>query len=222
MDFLAYILFISIVTPLLLTLLVLSGKSKLVVGYLIIGMFVSLFVSELNTLILNAVDKDIIYVSTTITPVTEEILKSLPILLYAFVFSDKIDRLTPISFSLGIGFALFENLVVLVQNFSSVSIQWAFIRGLATALMHGVCTVMIGYGMSFVRKKRKFFYCGTFALLIMSILYHSIYNMLVQSDHDYIGFILPGITYIPILVSIYESKKKAMAKKEENDSLRPE
>lgn len=86
MDFLAYILFISIVTPLLLTLLVLSGKSKLVVGYLIIGMFVSLFVSELNTLILNAVDKDIIYVSTTITPVTEEILKSLPILLYAFVF----------------------------------------------------------------------------------------------------------------------------------------
>ena len=122
MDFLAYILFISIVTPLLLTLLVLSGKSKLVVGYLIIGMFVSLFVSELNTLILNAVDKDIIYVSTTITPVTEEILKSLPILLYAFVFSDKIERLTPISFSLGIGFALFENLVVLVQNFSSVSI----------------------------------------------------------------------------------------------------
>ena len=128
MDFLAYILFISIVTPLLLTLLVLSGKSKLVVGYLIIGMFVSLFVSELNTLILNAVDKDIIYVSTTITPVTEEILKSLPILLYAFVFSDKIDRLIPISFSLGIGFALFENMVVLVQNFSSVSIQWAFIR----------------------------------------------------------------------------------------------
>ena len=181
MDFLAYILFISIVTPLLLTLLVLSGKSKLVVGYLIIGMFVSLFVSELNTLILNAVDKDIIYVSTTITPVTEEILKSLPILLYAFVFSDKIERLTPISFSLGIGFALFENLVVLVQNFSSVSIQWAFIRGLATALMHGVCTVMIGYGMSFVRKKRKFFYCGTFDGRGHRITYN------LSGSRDYLG-----------------------------------
>ena len=213
MDFLAYILFISVVTPLLLTLPLLSGKSKLVVGYMIVGMFVSLFVSELNTLILDSVDKDIIYVSTTITPVTEEILKALPVLLYAFVFSDRIEKLIPISFSLGIGFALFENIVVLVQNFSTVSIQWAFIRGLATALMHGVCTIMIGYGMSFVRKKRQFFYCGTFALLIMAILYHGIFNMLVQSDHDYIGFILPGVTYIPILVSIYEEKKKALAKK---------
>ena len=48
----------------------------------------------------------------------------------------------------------------------------------------------------------------------MAILYHGIFNMLVQSDHDYIGFILPGVTYIPILVSIYEEKKKALAKKE--------
>ena len=82
MDILAYILFISVVTPLLLTLPLLNGKSKLVVGYMIIGMFVSLFVSELNTLILNTVDKDIIYVSTTITPVTEEILKALPVPLF--------------------------------------------------------------------------------------------------------------------------------------------
>ena len=103
-------------------------------------------------------------------------------------------------------------MVILVQNFTTVTIQWAFIRGLATALMHGVCTIMIGYGMSFVRKKRQFFYCGTFALLIMAILYHGIFNMLVQSDHYYIGFILPGVTYIPILVSIYEEKKKASEK----------
>ena len=71
---------------------------------------------------------------------------------------------------------------------------------------------MIGYGMSFVRKRKKFFYCGTFALLSTAILYHAIFNMLVQSEYDYIGFILPGLTYIPILVSIYDRKKKAINK----------
>ena len=212
MDILAYILFISVVTPLLLSLLLLDGKSRLISGYLIIGMFVSLFVSELNTLILNSVDKDMVYVSTTITPVTEEVLKALPVLFYAFVFSDSIEKLTPISFSLGIGFALFENMVVLVQSISNVTISWALIRGLSTALLHAVCTVMIGYGMSFVRKRKKFFYCGTFALLSTAILYHAIFNMLVQSEYDYIGFILPGLTYIPILVSIYDRKKKAINK----------
>ena len=153
-----------------------------------------------------------VYVSTTITPVTEEVLKALPVLFYAFVFSDSIEKLTPISFSLGIGFALFENMVVLVQSISNVTISWAIIRGLSTALMHAVCTVMIGYGMSFVRKRKKFFYCGTFALLSTAILYHAIFNMLVQSEYDYIGFILPGLTYIPILVSIYDRKKKAINK----------
>ena len=45
-------------------------------------------------------------------------------------------------------FALFENMVVLVQSISNVTISWAIIRGLSTALMHAICTVMIGYGMS--------------------------------------------------------------------------
>ena len=79
--------------------------------------------------------------------------------------------------------------------------------------MHGICTATVGYGMSFVKKHKKLFYCGTFALLLMSIIYHGIFNMLVQSDSwlKYLGFVLPLTTYIPVVYKLIKSvrnKKK--------------
>ena len=212
MDNLVYILFICLVAPLALMVLMLRKRSRLLVGYMLIGIFVSLFVSELNTVLLGWFGNDVLYVTTTITPISEEILKALPILFYAIVFSDDRERVMPIAFALGVGFAMFENMVVLVQNVENVTIGWSIIRGFATALMHAVCTVMVGYSICFVRKKKKLFYCGTFALLALAMIYHGIFNMLVQSDYSYLGFFLPSVTYIPILLMhyrYYKSKRKA-------------
>ena len=50
MDNLVYILFICLVAPMLLMVLMLRKRSRLLVGYMVIGICVSLFVSELNTL----------------------------------------------------------------------------------------------------------------------------------------------------------------------------
>ena len=70
-------------------------------------------------------------------------------------------------------------------------------------MMHGICTAAVGYGMSFVKKRKKLFYCGTFALLMMAIIYHGIFNMLVQSeDLKYFGFVLPLATYIPVVIAL--------------------
>ena len=212
MDNLIYILFICLVSPLAFMLLMLRQRSRLLAGYMLIGIFISLFVSELNTVLLGWFGNDVLYVTTTITPISEEILKALPILFYAIVFSDDRERVMPIAFALGVGFAMFENMVVLVQNVENVTIGWSIIRGFATALMHAVCTVVVGYGICFVRKKKKLFYCGTFALLALAMIYHGIFNMLVQSDYSYLGFFLPSVTYIPILLMhfrYYKSKRKA-------------
>ena len=212
MDNLIYTLFVCTVAPLILMLLLLKKRSKLIVGYMLIGIFVSLFVSELNTILLDLFRGDVIYVTTAITPVSEEIAKAIPVLIYAVLFSNDREKLMTLAFATGIGFAMFENMVILVQNIENVSIGWAVIRGFSTALMHGVCTSAIGYGMSFVRKKRKLFYCGTFALLAMASIYHGIFNMLVQSDYKYLGFVLPAATYIPVLIQML-GKSKAGQKK---------
>ena len=201
---LVYVLFICVVAPMLLLLLMLRKRSKLIVGYMIIGVFVSLFVSELNSILLRHFNNDVLFVTTTITPVTEEIVKAIPVLFYAIVFSDKREKVMPIAFSLGIGFGMFENTVILVQNIEGVTISWAIIRGFSTALMHGVCTLAVGYGICFVKKKKKLFFSGVFALLTLASIYHGIFNMLVQSDYKYFGFVLPAMTYIPIIIYQYK------------------
>ena len=208
MDNLVYILFIALVAPLILMMLMLRKRSRLLVGYMLIGIFVSLFVSELNAVILKLFDGDMIYATTTITPISEEIVKSIPVLFYAIVVFDNRERIMPIAFATGVGFATFENMVILVQNIESVTIGWAIIRGFSTALMHAVCTVAVGFGICFIRKRKKLFYCGTFALLSMACIYHGIFNMLVQSNYKYLGFVLPTLTYIPILFQQYQYYKR--------------
>ena len=187
---LIYILFICILAPLLLTLPLMKGASRRVMLYIIIGICSSLFVSEINGKILSSLDNQMLFVTTTITPVTEEIVKALPVLIYAFLFSDDREKLLPLAFATGIGFALFENTVILIQSIDNVSILWAVIRGFSTALMHGICTAAVGYGMGYVRKKKKLFISGTFALLALAIIYHGLFNMLVQSKNlQYVGFV---------------------------------
>lgn len=207
MDNLVYIIFICLVAPLMLMVLLLQKRSRLLVGYMVIGVCVALFVSEINTLLLNLFDGDMLYVSKTITPISEEIVKAIPVLVYAVAFSDNRTKVMPIAFATGIGFGMFENMVILIQNIENVTVGWAVIRGFSTALMHGVCTVAVGFGICFVKKRRKMFYSGTFALLTMACIYHGIFNMLVQSEYKYLGFVLPAVTYIPILFQQYQYYK---------------
>ncbi|MCR4842543.1 MAG: PrsW family intramembrane metalloprotease [Eubacterium sp.] len=214
MDNMIYILFICIMVPLLMMLPLLKGQSRLLLGYMMVGIFACLFAAEVNGLIRYSIDRDIYYITTNITPVTEEIIKALPILYFAFIFSDDKEKLIPMSFAVGVGFAVLENMVILTQNIENVSIFWALIRGFASGLMHGICTSCVGYGTTFVRKKRKLFICGTFALLAMAITYHASFNILVQSaQYKYLGFVLPLITYVPVVLFLF-SGKKILFKKE--------
>lgn len=213
MDNLAYILFICLVAPMLLMLLLLRKCSRHLLFFMIIGICVSLFVSEFNTILLGLFNGDTIYVTTTITPISEEIAKAIPVLFYALVFSSNRDKVISVALATGIGFGMFENMVVLMQNTENVTLSWAIIRGFSTALMHGICTVAIGYGICFVKMRRKLFYCGIFALLSIASIYHGIFNMLVQSQYKYLGFVLPAVTYMPLL---YRQYRYYMNLKKEN------
>ena len=210
MDNLTYVLFICIAAPLLLMLFLIKGRAKLLLGYMLIGMLACLFVSEVNSLLLPLFNNDMVYMTTVITPITEELTKMIPVLFFALVFEDKRETLFVIALSLGIGFGLFENTIILVQNIESVSVTWALIRGFATALMHGICTLSVGLGISFVHKKRKLFWTGLFALLTLAAVYHGIFNLL-QLEHKYIGAAIPIVTYIPLIVlqivNVQKSKK---------------
>lgn len=197
MDNLIYILFISIFIPLFLMMLLVEKKAKLPIVFVLIGIFVSVFASEVNGVLINALQMSKHEATISLAPITEELLKAIPILFFAVVVSDKRETLFTASMATGIGFAILENAYYLIINYSSFSFLSALIRGFGTGLMHGMCTLLIGFGISFVRKKKKLFAVGTFALLSTAITYHSIFNMLIQSSKPMIGAMLPIVTYLP-------------------------
>lgn len=206
MDNIIYILFVSIFIPIMLMAMIVEKKARLPIIFMLIGIFVSVFASEVNALLVDILEMDMYSITTIVTPVTEEILKALPILYYAVVISDKKEKLFTASMAIGIGFAILENAFYLLSypNFNMLS---AIIRAFGAGLMHGMCTLLVGVGISFVKKKSKLFAVGTFALLSIAIVYHGIYNILIQSKYSVIGALLPIATYIPFLVRRLRIKK---------------
>lgn len=87
----------------------------------------------------------------TVPPVTEELLKTLPVLVFAVFFSDDRKDILPAAMSVGIGFSILENTAILVQNLTVVTLGWAALRGLSASLMHGLCTMIIGAGLPYVK-----------------------------------------------------------------------
>ena len=207
MDNITYILYICFVRPMLLSLFIMQKKSRLVVAFILTGTTVCLIAGEINNRIYLAVGKDMLYFTTTVSPVTEELLKALPILLFALFISDNRQKLAQSAFAVGLGFAIMENMIMITQNLYSVDIKWAIMRGFGASLMHSICTVAVGIGISFVRKRKKLFYCGTLSLLMLAVTYHSIYNTLVMSPQKYFGVLLPICTYIPLLVFSLKRKR---------------
>lgn len=207
MDNITYILYICFLIPMLLSLFIMQKKSRLVVAFILTGTTVCLIAGEINTRIYLAIGKDMLYFTTTVSPVTEELLKALPILLFALFISDNRQKLAQSAFAVGLGFAIMENMIMITQNLYSVDIKWAIMRGFGASLMHSICTVAVGIGISFVRKRKKLFYCGTLSLLMLAVTYHSIYNTLVMSPQKYFGVLLPICTYIPLLVFSLKRKR---------------
>ena len=208
MDNVGYIQYCCLMIPMLLSLFVMERRARVLIGYILIGCTVCLFVSELNGMLYLLFNRDMLFFCTTISPISEEIVKAVPILVYAFLISDKRKDLVQISFALGLGFAIMENLNLLAQSFDSVTLPWAVVRSFGAGLMHSLCSVIVGLGISYVKKKKKLFISGTLALLMVAITYHSIYNTIVMSEYKYFGFVLPLATYLPALCISFIKRRK--------------
>ena len=199
MDNLIYILFVAIFVPILLMTCLVEKKARHPLVFVLIGIFLSVFASEIHAYLRNILPMTPFEVTIIVTPISEEILKALPILFFASILSPKKEAVFTAAMAIGIGFAVLENAFYMLNDASFNMID-AIVRAFGAGLMHGMCTLLVGVGILFVKKKRKLFVVGTFAMLSTAITYHGIYNMLVQSDYQIIGYLLPIATYIPFMV----------------------
>ena len=186
----------------------LHDQSRRLVAFMLLGAAIAVSSAELNGAIRSILGRSALDVSLKTAPLLEELLKAFPVLLYAIFGSDDQKKVLPLGMSVGIGFAILENTYLLVGNLLSVSLGWALIRGLATSLMHGMCTFIIGCGIIFVRKQKKLFYTGTFGLLAVAVTFHSTFNLLIQSRWNRIGMFLPITVYLAAQLILLRLRKR--------------
>lgn len=191
-----YIIFICMSVPLLLLMTLLDKRSRILMGFMLSGMLIAVSAYEINSTMQVLFLMSGQEISVKVAPVIEEILKSVPVLLFAIIISDDRKIVLPLAMSVGIGFAILENAFLLINYINQVTLGWAIIRGISTSLSHGICTLIVGYGMTFIRKQKKLFYTGIFGLLSFAITFHATFNLLIQSKYDWIGMMLPICIYL--------------------------
>lgn len=208
MENISLIFFISIIVPLCVACLIFDKRTRTNIFFLMLGILTCFFCGEFDGFLFQFFDIPEKEFAINVTPIVEEIAKAYPLLIYAFVFSPGRQKLMESAVIVGVGFAIFENVYILSQNIRSVSVGLALIRGFGSGMMHGVSTLAVGYGISFIVMRRKLFITGSLGMLCVAVAYHSIYNELVQSPLRIVGFILPILTFIPFCVFLKRKAKQ--------------
>ena len=194
-------IFISIILPLAAVLFIIRGEARTVMLFLLFGITAELVSNCLESGVYQfAVDDS--FFTINICPAIEETIKGLPVFIFVFACKPEKQMIFEAGIAVGIGFAILENAFIIASDVYSISLGIAFLRGIGAGMMHAVCTLAVGYGMSFIYKKRRFFVTGIVVFLFMAMVYHSVFNTLVQSPYQVVGLCMPVATFIPLIIRI--------------------
>lgn len=155
-------------------------------------------------------------VYTSIAPIVEELCKGAPLLL--FLIKRKISY-TPIlivycALASGVGFSIQESIFYFAQS----SGQWADIvtltvRTMTTALMHGMCTAILGTELMLMKKHKHILFPMIIGLFALSTGIHALFNLLLPTKLAVVAMLLPiglffaGLTFL----SGFEDEAEASA-----------
>lgn len=181
---------------------VLERRARYLIGFLMLGTVTALAAFEVNTILYPVTGLTPQAFTLVVPPMVEEVLKALPVLLYALFLNDERKSVLPIAMSVGVGFAILENTVILVQHIGAVTLGWAALRGVSASLMHGLCTMVVGAGLPYIKKQKKLFYTGIFGLWAIAVTMHAIFNLLIQSDYSVVGALMPMALYALLYLAL--------------------
>ena len=208
MEIRELIIYLCIVLPMIPILFALRDKfSRRFLLFSIIGLSICLVSAQINTLLIEKIGMDTLNYSITISPINEEILKAIPLIIFTLAFAKKGDQMIPLAFAVGIGFGILENIIIYCNNMATLTVSWAIIRGIGASLMHSACTAMIAMGFSYVFNNNKSHLEGIIGLFALAILYHATFNAFVQSDYRIVALIMPVLLFVPINIIEYKKKK---------------
>lgn len=188
-------IYICLGAPLLIATLCMRGRGRRMMLFLLGGMTVCLLSSYISTFLATVLGSDLLSASLEIAPLTEEIMKFLPILFYLLVFEPGRGEVADGVLMTAVGFATFENACYLISN-GAGDIMHLMIRGFGTGAMHVVCGFIIAVGLLYLWDRLWIRVAGTIGLISVAITYHGIYNILVSQTGvaAMIGYLIPLLT----------------------------
>jgi len=209
-------IFVCLAAPLLIAAFLVKGETRRFIGFFILGLTACLLSAYINSYIAAAVAENgkasltMAQTLVQLTPVCEEAMKALPVLLFAAILTPKRESIVAVAFAVGLGFGTFENCCYLMQ-YGVMDLPFVLIRGFSAGVMHTICAAIIGNGLALIHGRGSLSAPATFALLCASSTFHGIYNLLVASQGAWrtAGYLLPLIAAAALLV--WRKHPKAIA-----------
>lgn len=205
-------IFLCITAPLLLSLFFLRKNAKRFVVFFLAGMGICLLGAYISGFFLRLADLEEGETAIFISPIVEEILKLLPLLLFLFLFEPTDEAFLDAAIGIGIGFATFENCCYILSA-GAESLPYILIRGLAVGVMHLVTTLAVSLALIMARRIRMLSVPGISGSLTLSMIFHALYNLLVSQSgiSSVIGYALPMLA----AAGLYAAYRSELRKKDE-------
>lgn len=210
-----YIL-IALCIPVLLSLIFIKGETRHILAYFITGMGLCLLSSYLNVFFISYLNVEVKDAVVCITPLIEEAVQSIPVLICVYVFGIKGKNILECSVMIGIGFAVFENVYYLIVN-NNLTLVFVLIRAFSTGVMHVLCSLFFGYGIIGINSKYDISWITIPGLYAMDSVFHAMFNLLVGAPGNarYAGYLMP--VFMAVMLKIMGILFK---KARENEKIR--
>ncbi len=191
---------VCMAVPLLLTLFFVRGSARQFVLNFLLGMAACLLSAYVSGFLDAATGMGAEDTAVFFSPVTEEIMKFLPLLFFFLMFEPRDDRLFHAAVGIGAGFASYENVCYMVSS-GAESLGFLLIRGLAVGVMHIVSVFALMLGLVLARRFKAMRLASVVGALSLSMLIHGTYNLLVSEPGvtSAIGYVLPLATAAVLL-----------------------
>lgn len=197
--------FIGCMLPLLFLAFSVKGESRRLILFFIWGLTAALAAYYINTIIDHYSTMNDRLLVTLVVPAVEEILKIIPVF---FLLNPKIKgtgySIARMAFSIGTGFAVFENLFYL-SLFNDADGWKALIfmlsRSITACLLHGSTTALTGYILQFIKRSGVKAIMLIPGSLLFTFIIHSAFNMAATSTWGrFISMVIPVLL---LLVQIF-------------------
>ena len=210
---------ICIAVPLIISLAFLKGGARRFAASFLVGMGVCLlaaYISGFINLISGMGTED---TAIFISPIVEECMKLLPILLFLFIFMPRDETLIIVAVGACAGFATFENCCYILTS-GAESLPYILIRGMSVGVMHIVSGLAVTFGLMTARRFKVLSLPGIIGALALSMTFHALYNLLVSEPGipSFTGYALPIMSAAALTLPY----RKILGKKTEKNEKKTE